>query len=122
MTCAVVTTEFENPPADGARSGSPPTSSSRPIAGAVAIAQDRLAREARSSPTAGVPTAPFAVVDDAPAPRPPIGFPAILKTARLGYDGKGQRDVADAGGVAGGVARARRGACVLEQRVHSTPR
>ena len=44
-------------------------------------------------------------------------LPGILKTARLGYDGKGQRAVADRAGAGGGLRRARRRACVLEKRL-----
>jgi 5-(carboxyamino)imidazole ribonucleotide synthase len=45
-----------------------------------------------------------------------VGFPAIVKTARLGYDGKGQLAVDDA--TAMGTALAELGvACVVEQRV-----
>src|SRR5690606_22593831 len=42
----------------------------------------------------GIPTAPYAAVDDARSLTDAIaltGLPAVLKTRRLGYDGKGQR-------------------------------
>lgn len=90
--CDVVTTEFENPPAvaldaiDRHAVVAPPPA-------AVAIAQDRIA-EKRFLADIGMPVGAYAIVDRADAD-PDIGYPAILKTARLGYDGKGQRAVAD---------------------------
>ncbi len=85
--CAVVTTEFENPPADAmARLAKEVVVA--PPASAVAIAQDRIS-EKRFLAGLGVPTAPFAVPGDDDG----VAFPAIVKTARLGYDGKGQRAV-----------------------------
>ena len=60
---------------------------------AVAIAQDRIA-EKQFLADNGLPIGPYAVVDRADAD-PDLGYPAILKTARLGYDGKGQRLVTD---------------------------
>ena len=92
--CAVVTTEFENPPAAAMEWLSNHTIV-RPSPQAVAIAQDRRS-EKLFLRRAGIPIAPFEViespgdVDDAAA----FEFPAILKTARLGYDGKGQIAIA----------------------------
>ena len=44
----------------------------------------------------GVPVSPFAVLraDEPPPPAPNLSFPCLLKTARFGYDGKGQVHVA----------------------------
>ncbi len=113
-TCAVVTTEFENPPADAlARLAADVVVA--PSAQAVAIAQDRRV-EKQFLAGLGVPTARFAVVEAAAAPNG-VGYPAILKTARMGYDGKGQRtvdgpdDVGLAWDELAGVP------CVLEQRI-----
>ena len=64
----------------------------RPGAGPLAVAQDRL-REKDFASAIGVGTAPYAAVPDAAALAgavAEIGTPAILKTCRLGYDGKGQ--------------------------------
>lgn len=91
---AAITTEFENVPAAalitlGARR---PVS---PGASAVSVCQDRAA-EKRHFASCDVPCAPHAVIDDAsrlPAV-PEHLFPGILKTTRLGYDGKGQVRVA----------------------------
>src|SRR5690606_25448168 len=88
--CAAVTTEFENVPAGSlaALARSLPVS---PAASAVAIAQDRAAEKAHFV-RCGVPVAPHAVLDSpqALASVDPALLPGILKTARLGYDGKGQ--------------------------------
>jgi 5-(carboxyamino)imidazole ribonucleotide synthase len=90
--CAVVTTEFENPPAIALETLARRTLVA-PSAAAVAIAQDRIEEKAFLT-AAGMPVGPYAVVDH-PDADPDIGYPAILKTARLGYDGKGQRLVVD---------------------------
>ena len=114
VTCAVVTTEFENPPANALERLAADVVVA-PSPGTVAIAQDRL-DEKRFLTAAGALTVPFASVDTA-GTRPQIGYPAILKTARLGYDGKGQRDVPDPGALPAAWRELGAVACVLEQRV-----
>ncbi len=91
--CPVVTTEFENVPAQALA-----TLARRvrvhPSAAAVAVAQDRLA-EKKFIQSAGVAVAPHAAIlgsDDARRVDPGL-LPGILKVARLGYDGKGQAAV-----------------------------
>ncbi|TVQ03476.1 MAG: 5-(carboxyamino)imidazole ribonucleotide synthase [Roseinatronobacter sp.] len=64
----------------------------RPGRRALAVSQDRL-HEKEFLQTLGLETAPFAPVDSAEALEravAQIGTPAILKTRRMGYDGKGQ--------------------------------
>ncbi len=90
----VVTYEFENVPAHTAAflAGLKPL---RPGANALAVAQDRLAEKAFLSVNR-VPVAPFAAITDLDrleAAIAELGTPAVLKTTRLGYDGKGQRIV-----------------------------
>ena len=88
----VVTFEFENVSADGLEllEAVRPV---RPSGAILRISQDRLA-EKRFLSGAGVPLAPWhavedrAALDDAVAA---LGLPFVLKTTRLGYDGKGQR-------------------------------
>ncbi|MEP9355941.1 5-(carboxyamino)imidazole ribonucleotide synthase [Xanthobacter sp. KR7-65] len=87
----VVTYEFENVPLATAEflAARVPL---RPGAKALAITQDRLA-EKTFVRDLGIETAPFAAVDDLPgleAAVAEIGLPAVLKTRRFGYDGKGQ--------------------------------
>jgi 5-(carboxyamino)imidazole ribonucleotide synthase len=109
--CDVVTTEFENPPAAALELLGQRTLVA-PSARAVAVAQDRAVEKAFLV-EAGFPVAPYTVVGGAAASGK-VAYPAILKTARLGYDGKGQRLVDDdaamraAHSLLGGVP------CVLE--------
>jgi 5-(carboxyamino)imidazole ribonucleotide synthase len=116
--CAAVTTEFENVPASALRRLAA-TRTVAPPARAVEVCQDR-AREKRCFIDAGVPCAPHLGIDslaDAARPEALALLPGLLKTARLGYDGKGQLAVAQAADLAaawealGGVP------CVLEQRL-----
>lgn len=89
--CAVVTYEFENiPPAalDAIESRAPV----RPNRRALEISRDRRSEKVFLNGL-GLATAPWAEVSDAAslaAALDRIGVPAILKTATLGYDGKGQ--------------------------------
>ncbi len=87
----VATFDFENVPAESAQwlSDRIPVF---PNPGALAIAQDRLA-EKRLFGELGIPVPAFADVDSRAALAAAvavIGTPCILKTRRLGYDGKGQ--------------------------------
>ncbi|MDP3212402.1 5-(carboxyamino)imidazole ribonucleotide synthase [Methylotenera sp.] len=95
QTCQAITTEFENVPAAtlSKLSQSAPV---RPSAESVAIAQHRVS-EKNFIKNAGLPVAPYAVIQaesDLPADDNEI-YPAILKVARFGYDGKGQARVAN---------------------------
>lgn len=87
----VVTYEFENVPAHVAEFLESHTTI-YPPAQALAVAQDRLI-EKNHFHSLGIATAPFAAIDnlaDLQQAMPDIGYPAILKSRRLGYDGKGQ--------------------------------
>ena len=91
----VVTFDFENVPADAA-DWLATRVTVRPGAHALRVAQDRVV-EKRLFADLGIPCARFAAVDDAASLADAvadIGTPAILKTRRLGYDGKGQCVVA----------------------------
>jgi 5-(carboxyamino)imidazole ribonucleotide synthase len=113
--CAAVTTEFENVPAATLARLAERTVV-HPSAEAVSICQDRIAEKAFLQEFG---CAPFAVLRTADDLRdvPTSLFPGILKTARFGYDGKGQvtverpDDLAAAFGSLGGAD------AVLEQRV-----
>ncbi len=115
--CAVVTTEFENPPAAALESLARRTRVA-PSPAAVAIAQDRI-REKAFLGDAGIPIGPYGVVETASA-NPAIDYPAILKTARLGYDGKGQRTVADASEMRAAWRLLGSVPCVLEEALDLT--
>lgn len=88
----VVTYEFENVPALAASllEGKRPL---HPNSRALGVSQDRLF-EKQTFQKLGIPTAPFAAVDDDSSLKSAVatlGLPSILKTRRFGYDGKGQR-------------------------------
>ncbi len=117
--CAAVTTEFENVPADvlrwlGERIAVAPSGD------AVAIAQNRIV-EKTFIEQGGVAVAPYAVIRtqaelDAAVARVEL-FPAILKTARMGYDGKGQASVKTAHDLVAAWEALGQVECVLERRL-----
>lgn len=87
----VVTYEFENVPAEVASFLASRTQV-YPPANALAVAQDRLV-EKNFFKQLGIGTASFAAIDcleDLQQAMSQIGYPAILKSRRMGYDGKGQ--------------------------------
>ena len=116
--CAVVTTEFENPPAASLARLAARTLVAPPPA-AVAIAQDRVAEKSFLG-ASGAPTGPWATLtegDDLDAAAR-IGDRVVVKTARLGYDGKGQvRTAGDAASIAAAWAQLGGVACVVEREL-----
>jgi 5-(carboxyamino)imidazole ribonucleotide synthase len=111
----VITYEFENVPAaslDALEAIRP----IRPNRRALAVSQDRIA-EKDFLTGLGLTTAPYARVTDAAsldAALARIGAPAILKTTRLGYDGKGQARIKAQGDAAGALAAMHGAEAVLE--------
>ncbi len=94
----VVTYEFENIPLASVRALETDGRCVRPSGDVLRITQDRLL-EKTFVREAGCTVAPFAGASDAAelgAAITAIGFPAVMKTARGGYDGKGQWVVRDA--------------------------
>jgi 5-(carboxyamino)imidazole ribonucleotide synthase len=94
----VVTYEWEGVPATSVRAVE--GCATRPGARALEIAQDRLV-EKETFARLGITVAPYAPmdgVDDAPDALGVTGVPAIVKTRRGGYDGKGQAVVHDEDG------------------------
>ncbi len=86
----VVTYEFENVPVDAMRRVAGPAV--LPPPSALEAAQDRIAEKTLFTEV-GLPVSTFAAVDDLPslaAAVDVVGLPAVLKTRRLGYDGRGQ--------------------------------
>ena len=89
--CDAITYEFENVPVATVAVAAQ-ASILRPGARSLELTQDRLVEKTFIN-EAGVATVPFAPVDDAAgldAALATIGLPAVLKTRRFGYDGKGQ--------------------------------
>jgi 5-(carboxyamino)imidazole ribonucleotide synthase len=112
-----ITTEFENVPAQ-ALEALAKTRPVAPAAAAVAICQDRAAEKAHFR-ASGVPCAPYALINDQ-ADLDGVAedlLPGILKTTRLGYDGKGQSRVATRAELAAAWQSMGQLACVLEKRL-----
>ena len=114
---SAITTEFENVPAAALAT----LAAHRPVAPGpecVAVCQDRAVEKAHFE-RSGVPCAPYAVIESAAqlADVPPHLLPGILKTSRLGYDGKGQVRVADRAALAAAWDTLHRAPCVLEQQL-----
>jgi 5-(carboxyamino)imidazole ribonucleotide synthase len=112
---AAITTEFENVPARSLAM----LAERRPIApgaAAVAVCQDRAAEKAHFV-RSGVPCAPYVVIESAAEIAGIAGglLPGILKTARLGYDGKGQARVRNRDELAAAWVRLGSVTCVLEK-------
>ncbi|HDX8380554.1 TPA: 5-(carboxyamino)imidazole ribonucleotide synthase [Aeromonas salmonicida] len=114
--CAAVTCEFENVPAPSLAllEHQLPV---RPTASSVSICQDRRKEKAFLT-RACVPVAPHLTLlpDEPPPPLDAELFPAILKTAREGYDGKGQWTIPDPSALPAALA-ASSVPCVLEKRL-----
>ncbi len=94
--CDAVTYEFENIPVDAlARVAKRARGKLRPSAAILSVCQDRIAEKTFLN-SIGIATAPWRAVRsvaDLDAGLAALGAPAILKTARMGYDGKGQRAI-----------------------------
>ncbi len=117
-TCAGITTEFENIPADTLRYLAKycPVS---PNADSVAISQDRI-QEKKFLARHGFALAPHLILDGAQAlltEIDPTLFPGILKSSRFGYDGKGQVTVAHPDGLPAALTSMNHTPCVLEKKV-----
>lgn len=99
-SCDVVTYEFENVPALTAKTAAS-AKPLRPNAQALNVAQDRLTEKTFIQDQAKVPVALFEPVNSVHELKRAVkklNLPAVLKTRRFGYDGKGQviiRDEAD---------------------------
>lgn len=116
--CDAVTIEFENVPAKSLELLDT-LCRVAPTADSIRVAQDRDL-EKKTAQMHGLSPVPYAIilnVGDIPAAADSVEFPAILKTSRLGYDGKGQhvchnqQELVDAFNAVGQAE------CVLEQRI-----
>ena len=115
--CAAVTTEFENVNADAMRQLAAHTVVS-PSGDCVAIAQNRIHEKAWIR-KAGLQTAPYQVIEQAADITNASAefLPGILKTATMGYDGKGQIRVKTVAELQAAFAEHNGVACVLEKMV-----
>ncbi|KMY52886.1 phosphoribosylaminoimidazole carboxylase [Bacillus sp. FJAT-27231] len=83
----------------------------------IRVTQNRVA-EKEAITNAGVPVAPYAVITEAGEIYDTIdklGYPAVLKTARGGYDGKGQFVIKEAAHIEEAAQLLQHGVCVLEK-------
>jgi 5-(carboxyamino)imidazole ribonucleotide synthase len=116
--CAAVTTEFENVPASSLDSIAQQVPV-RPASNAIRIARDRIL-EKRAIRDFGLATAAYHVIEtesDLAGALDSVTLPGILKTATLGYDGKGQVSVDTPAELAPAFDELQRASCVLEQRI-----
>ena len=116
-SCAAATTEFENVPA-AALEFLARELRVAPGAASVAIAQDRISEKTFLA-GGGFTVAPFAVLRaraDVAAVDPSL-FPGIVKSARFGYDGKGQIAVQTRDDVVAAFDAMLQTAAILERRI-----
>ncbi len=114
--CAAVTTEFENAPA-AALDALARRTIVRPSGSSVAVAQDRR-REKGFFREHDFPIGAFAAIEseaDIPTALSHVKLPALLKTARFGYDGKGQARIDSREALAKTWDEWKRVPCVLEE-------
>jgi len=116
--CAAITTEFENIPAESLEflERFCPV---RPGADAVRIAQNRI-DEKTFIQQQGLATAPFAAIyeaGDIEAAITGLQAPLLLKTASMGYDGKGQQQISTADEARAAFLQMGGKPCVLEEMV-----
>jgi len=117
--CDAVTTEFENVPAESLRYLAKSTQVS-PSADALEIAQNRH-HEKQYALKAGLNPAPYYFIEsdaDIEKAIEAIGVPAILKSATLGYDGKGQAVVSSEEELIAAYGSMNKVACVLEKKIN----
>ncbi|MCM0020491.1 MAG: 5-(carboxyamino)imidazole ribonucleotide synthase [Tagaea sp.] len=124
--CDAVTYEFENIPVEAlTRVAKRARGKLRPSAAILSICQDRIAEKTFLN-SIGIATAPWRAVRslaDLDAGLAALGAPAILKTARMGYDGKGQRkiraraDIARAHAELGGAVAILEGFVAFEREI-----
>ena len=116
--CAAVTTEFENVPATSLESIAQHIPV-RPSADNIRIARDRIL-EKKTIRDSGLDTVEYHVIQnesDFDQALQNISLPAILKTATLGYDGKGQSVISQQSDLAPAFQKLGAKPCILEQRI-----
>ncbi len=118
QACDAVTIEFENVPAESLEHLAT-LCRVAPGADSIRIAQDRNVEKSVASEH-GLQPVPYAALresGDIPAAVAAVGLPAIVKTARLGYDGKGQIVCQSEADVQAAFISQGRTVCVLEKRI-----
>ena len=120
--CAAVSTEFENVPAQALDYFANHGVYVAPASTAVSVAQNRVAEKkflATWKDEAGIGPAPHWVIEhEEDIPHTPSELvPGILKTARMGYDGKGQRVIQSVAELADAWHEFGRVPCVLEKKL-----
>ena len=116
--CDVITTEFENVPAESLRY----LAKSKPVypsAESLEIAQNRD-REKQYAISAGLKPVPYqkiSEVSDLDSAAQVTGFPAILKSSTMGYDGKGQAVVENDDELKKAYSEMGHTECVLEKKI-----
>ncbi len=115
--CDVITTEFENIPAETLRFLQK-TSQVCPNPEAVYIAQNRI-REKQFINELGIPTSAFIAINQLEdfAQSEHLNWPCILKTAQFGYDGKGQAVVNNMQEAQTAFKTFEQVPCILEEKV-----
>lgn len=116
--CGAITLEFENIPSQSVRYIASKTAVF-PAAEALEIAQIRD-REKQFAMDAGLRPVPYSIIESPEQLRSAyrfIGFPAILKTNTLGYDGKGQHVVNDEDELLAAYNKVGQVSCVLEKMI-----
>ncbi len=118
-TCDVITFEFENIPLSTIEFLET-LAPVHPNSAALRVAQDRL-NEKNFAQQHGLNVGAFAAIshpsDFAPALQA-IGAPAVLKTVRMGYDGKGQQIIRSADDAPAAWAHLGNVACIYEQFIN----
>lgn len=116
--CDAVSIEFENVPAQSLEFLATRTRVA-PSANAIRVAQDR-ALEKSQALQFGLQPVPYAVIEklsDVSAALEKVDLPAIIKTSRLGYDGKGQVVCSSEEDVRKAFDQLNHASCVLEHRI-----
>ncbi len=116
--CDAITIEFENVPAASLEQLSQLTRVA-PTAASISVAQDRDL-EKQTAINFGLAPVPYTTINkasDIPTALASVGLPAILKTTRLGYDGKGQALCHTQEDVQLAFANVNEAQCVLEKRI-----
>jgi len=117
--CDAITLEFENVPSQSVRFIANKTTV-YPVAESLEIAQNRDL-EKQFALKAGLQPVPYYAINDESDLQQAvndIGFPAILKSNTLGYDGKGQFVVNDLSGLIDAFKKAGMVSCVLEKKIN----